>query len=55
VKLRIGGHVHRQPRAGKVTNSIEADVMFDHRRLGPLRQLKMVAIVRGVDLSPSSP
>ena len=52
MKLGIGRHVHRQSRTGKMAGVVKADVMFDHRRLCPLCQLKMVAIVGGVDLIP---
>ena len=55
VKLGIGRNIHRQTRAGKMARLVEADVMFNHRGLRPLRQLKMMAIVRGVDFVAVQP
>jgi hypothetical protein len=55
VELRIGGNVHRQTRPGKVAGVIETHVMLNHRRVGPFGQLKMVAIVGGVDFVALQP
>jgi hypothetical protein len=50
LQMGIIRHRHRQTRAGKVALFIQAQIVFDNRRLGAALQLKMMAIVRGVQV-----
>jgi hypothetical protein len=55
LQMGIIRHRHRQTRAGKVALFIEAQIVFDNRRLGAALQLKMMAIVRGVEVIARTP